>query len=154
MCQHGHLDTSILAYLGSRGLLTHFEGNGGIFKAKQAIHGVPFATYPFAARKRSGWIDSGMTCIFLLQQNWAKMMDRWMLFLFCKIHGDLFHSVSFLALEPMDFSHFKRSHWLHNFTQHSNGKNWRPWGSKHGIQPWPCAVASHAYAWSQAHWSE
>lgn len=82
MCQHGHLDTSILAYLGSRGLLTHFEGNGGIFKAKQAIHRgtamfICYLSFCGQVRKRSGWIDSGMTFILFLQQNWAKMMDRW-----------------------------------------------------------------------------
>lgn len=69
----------------------------------------------------------------------------------CFIH---FHSVSFLETWANGFQPFQTKP-LHTISQqHSNGKNWRPWGSKHGIQPWLCAVASHAYAWSQAHWSE
>lgn len=115
MCQHGHLDTSILAYLGSRGLLTHFEGNGGIFQAKQAIHRgtamfICYLSFCGQVRKRSGWIDSGMTCIFLLQKLGKNDGSMDLFFFVCKsmeicfIH---FHSVSFLETWANGFQPFQ-----------------------------------------------
>jgi len=75
MCQHGHLDTSILAYLGSRGLLTHFEGNGGIFQAKQAIHRgtAMFICYLSFCGQEKEWLNRLRNDFYsFLQQNGQK----------------------------------------------------------------------------------